>query len=382
MSNSQKFHLNLNNGEISECLKDNYQECLFYKLGGFDNHYETVEQAQKGFNKIFKNQSSWFGLRSSRSEKKHDELLSTYMDSFYKNTNEQIKKFVNSSRAHYFIAYSTVMKRAESKYKKSNYRDATARLLEIVMNSKFYCDYSIQIAPNELNNAVLSVDAKEPKNVLAGTLSATDFGMITEYDFWGLNNKNAEIPDYMTDKMNDFMEKRKTKVESVLNNSAWQERKYRKKIAQTNHDSYSGSMFWGSVWERFVRNKFAEDNQHLTVYSVDEQKYRNKNALWQLGIFDGVVSDRSDKLPNIILEIKTSKNGKSWAKGVPQNYRAQTLYYLHITGFEKAFLRVLINDKEVKDFVLLKNDEIAVGSGQTVQQYIDNRVFPFLREIA
>lgn len=375
------FHIDLNNAKISECQIQNTDECIYTGLSGFTNHFKTAEDAERELNKLFANQSSWFGFRKNvRSKEKHLKQLELFNQNFPQMSDKSLMKFVNRNRSNFLIAYSTIEDRVHARRRTDGFRNYTAKLLEIYMNSRFYNNLARRIQPSSLGNAVSTVDNDMPKNVLAGTLSATDFGMIAEYDFWTLNNNGNEIPEYMHDKMNSFVERRKTKVDSVLNNSRRQERNYQKKIAKNNHEATYGAMYWGTVWERKIRNDFAIDNPGLTVYEVDG-KFRNKNDLWQLGIVDGAVSDREDKLPNSILEIKTSKNGKSWKKGVPQSYRAQALYYLHITGFDKAYVRVLINERDVKDYVLFRNDEIAVGSEKTVQEYINDRVFPFLRSI-
>lgn len=374
----------MNSGIIQECFNNDYINmclCSRFVNTGVYKQYSTEKEAQRNKMTIFKNKFNWFGLTNSYSEKIQDQKIQDFEKSFHNLSDNQIQAYADKNRSNFLVLEKTFQRRVQAKRRTDNYRNKTAKVLNSYLHSKFYNDLAYKVSPDVLGSAVRVDESELSKDILAITLSATDFGLITNYDFYQLNFQNQITPGYLQQEIDNFIERRRIKKDSVMNNSKRAERKFQKNNYNNKTDGNDyGATYWGTVWERKVRNDFAVQNPHLTVYEV-EGKFRNKNALWQLGIVDGAVSDRSDGVPNAILEIKTSKTGKSWKNGIPQQYRAQALYYLHITGFEKAYIRVLINERETKDYVLYVNDEISVGSGKMIAEYIDNRLVPFLKSI-
>jgi hypothetical protein len=141
-----------------------------------------------------------------------------------------------------------------------------------------------------------------------------------------------------------------------------------------------GPLYRGTVWEKRIRDDYAKDHPELKVYDTKDQ-FVNESRPWQKINLDGVVSDREDGVPNGILEVKTGGNAKIWQHGVPVGYRAQTLYYLNATKLDFVDVRAYINDHEVIEYRLYANDEVSVGSGVNMEQYINNRVTPWFDEL-
>lgn len=130
-----------------------------------------------------------------------------------------------------------------------------------------------------------------------------------------------------------------------------------------------GALYRGTVWEDRIRDKFATDYADQYKVYVPRGQYQVEGKDWYRVNFDGILSDREDGEPNGVLEIKTGGEPSTWADGIPTKYRAQTLYYLNATGYEYAYVRVLLNDNEVRDYKLSADDEVAPGAGVTMREY-------------
>lgn len=373
------FHLNLNTGNISECSKK-ADECIYTGIGGFNNHFETLEEATKEKHKLFKNQFTWFGLRNHYSQTKHDKKVEQLTDVIPYKKDKELRSFINSSRANFRVASDIIVKRVEAKRRTEKYRNYTARMVDFYVNSDFYNDFTKLYKSDRLGRAVKIDDSQLDNKVLAETLAATDLAILAEYDCAGKDD--SVKPEWLVNDFNDFKERRLVKHSSILNNPSRKAHKSKENKQQGKYGTSKQSfdaMYRGTVWERKIRNDFALDNPDLTVYHV-EGRFRNSDELWQLGLFDGLFSDREDKVPSGILEIKTAKDKKNWSKGVPINYRTQVLFYLHITNLDKAIVRVLINERETKDYTIYRDDELVPGSNVNMSLYIQDRVVPLLRE--
>ena len=78
----------------------------------------------------------------------------------------------------------------------------------------------------------------------------------------------------------------------------------------------------------------------ITYYNKHNFIFNYYNKHYIIGTYDGIIKDKNKRY---ILEIKTyqlSKFRKKWGDTIPQNYYLQVLYYLLISGFEKAYLIV------------------------------------------
>ncbi len=141
-----------------------------------------------------------------------------------------------------------------------------------------------------------------------------------------------------------------------------------------------GPLYRGTVWEERIRNIYAEAHPEYRVFSAEAQ-YLVPERPWQMVNLDGVIAEASSGVPKGILEIKTGGLSSKWEKGIPLSYRGQMLYYLNACGLEFAEVRALVNDSEVHEFRLYADDEVAPGSGLTMEEYIQKRVQPWFEAV-
>ena len=124
-----------------------------------------------------------------------------------------------------------------------------------------------------------------------------------------------------------------------------------------NNSNFSGAQGRGNAWEPLIAQRFAEENPEYTLIH-SKSSWVNKDEPWQYANVDGILSDREDREPNGILEIKTASDAADWENGVPAGYRAQVLHYLDATGFKYAHVAVLIDDKEYRSYRIEHDERI------------------------
>lgn len=254
---------------------------------------------------------------------------------------------------------------AELKKRFNSYRDQTARLVEASENSPHkkhtYVDQDLDSIGDVHSVTGYEANTKEWLQARQQTVGGSDVGALVENDFTPEEDKTYWM------KLN---EKRATssKLEPVTDEV----------VAKSQARSHGGSgpLYRGTVWEDRIRDDFAKDHPEFTVINTKHQ-YSNNKRSWQQINVDGVLSRDGGKTPFGILEIKTGGNPSSWDNGVPNNYRAQTLYYLHATGLKEARVRVCLNDYETREYTLKSTDEVFPGSGVTMDKYLRTRIVPW-----
>lgn len=128
-----------------------------------------------------------------------------------------------------------------------------------------------------------------------------------------------------------------------------------------------GVLYRGHMWEPAL----------IARYSlINDKRVAVSKATWkgsldvQIINFDGIILD-DDGNPEGILECKTSSREWTWQWGVPINYRAQVLWYLHSTGLKYADVIVKF-DSGVFDTYRIYSDETIDGTEATypLEKYI------------
>ena len=125
------------------------------------------------------------------------------------------------------------------------------------------------------------------------------------------------------------------------------------KTGEFIQDISNERMYWGNVLEDVVAKEFMLRTG---------KKVRRKNAIlqhpeyeWMLGNLDRVVIGEK-----ALLECKTTSAFNNWDE-VPDYYYAQVQHYMAVTGYEKAYLAVLIGGQEYKDFEIPRNQPYIDG---------------------
>lgn len=381
-----KYHINPSKGPLI-CSADSPERCHY----GIDApHFSSKEEAEERFQEDL---SKKYGtlptkkLNNYKSVEKNKQLKD-----FENKTVEELINFANTSavnhkqinklilqRTNKTLQRSEALSRAESRnlidsetlssHKRdfNDYRNRTAELVEAFSESRFYNPHCSKWTGEKIGHAnrVESFPALSRKwyESRFNSVGGSDVGTIAVADF---SNNPAS---YIESNYNRIL---KTKI-TPITDSDYQDELDKKRDA-------NGALYRGTVWESRIRDDYAKSHPELVVYSVDDQ-YSHPEREWQKINVDGLISDREDGIPNGILEVKTGSNSEIWQNGVPDEYRAQTLYYLNTTGLEYADVRALVNDSEVFEYRLYKNDEVIPGSKKNMEQYIQEKIEPWFKEI-
>ena len=104
-------------------------------------------------------------------------------------------------------------------------------------------------------------------------------------------------------------------------------------------------MYWGTQLEPVIRAEWNKRHPDLAVAETGQWAHRDRD--WQGGSPDGLGDGR-------LWEAKTARNSDDWGDEgtdeVPVYYRAQTLWYLDVFGFEVCDLSVLIAGSEYREY--------------------------------
>lgn len=251
------------------------------------------------------------------------------------------------------------------------YRDQTAFLIEAKTQSKFYVSKTVRMDETEPVGAALPATQypqSDPRwfTQRFDSIGGSDVGALVLQDY---------VPE---EELTNFDKLYISKVEKSKVVPLTQEEIAKRTNVQD--PTRKGPLYRGTIWEDYIRDGYAEDHPELTVYDTKGQYFGNGDTRQRVN-FDGILSDREDKKPNGILEIKTGGVPETWEDGIPVTYRAQTLYYLHATGFDFADVRVVINDGDVRDYRLNRDDDVFPGSGVKMADYIRDRVNPWFEEL-
>jgi len=250
----------------------------------------------------------------------------------------------------------------------NKYRDRTAHFVEAIENSKYHKNkYKELEDPTRVGKAVrvesFKPQTREWQEARSNNVGGSDVAALAIMDF-----TPEEDQTFFMRKRLESIEESKTRIMTD------EEFSKSKKLSQGG----AGPLYRGTVWEDRIRDRYIEDHPEQDVYNAKDQ-YARMDRPWQKTNFDGVTG-KNGKLDGII-EIKTSGVPEIWDKGIPYDYRAQTLYYLNTTGLKKATVRVCINDTEHRDFHLKANDEVVPGCGMSMEEYINKRVEPWFKNL-
>lgn len=119
-------------------------------------------------------------------------------------------------------------------------------------------------------------------------------------------------------------------------------------------------VLWGNLLEPVIRKQFAEETGfkvYQSHYVLQHDKYE-----FMVANLDGEIKDPNRKGRGV-LEIKTTSewNHKDW-KGdhVPLAYMAQVQHYLAVTGYDYAYIVVLIGGNKMR-YWLIERDEVLIN---------------------
>lgn len=118
----------------------------------------------------------------------------------------------------------------------------------------------------------------------------------------------------------------------------------------------------GNAWEEEVLRRFQINNPNLRVAHCKTSWKHNERSI-QFANFDGLLIDENDT-PYGIVEIKTSSDPSMWGDpstgidGIPLQYRAQVLWYMHAADLSEGVLVVMLYDREYREYHFSLTDEL------------------------
>lgn len=135
--------------------------------------------------------------------------------------------------------------------------------------------------------------------------------------------------------------------------------------AEPDDLSDNEKVYWGTVLEPVIADEFARRNPEFDVLEPGAM-YQSVEYPWMLASVDRVIyeqpgnpEDDNPWEPVGILEIKTcgERMRPEWEDGVPDYYLAQVNHYLAVTGYQFAYVAVLIAGQEYREYRIERDDE-------------------------
>ena len=113
---------------------------------------------------------------------------------------------------------------------------------------------------------------------------------------------------------------------------------------------------WGNRLEDVVADKFADEHPELQVRRRNATMVSIKRP-WAFANIDRWVTDGHGNVG--ILEVKTvgMRRAADWDNGVPLYYLTQVTHYMSITGYQYAWVAVLIGGQEFREYYIERNED-------------------------
>lgn len=147
-------------------------------------------------------------------------------------------------------------------------------------------------------------------------------------------------------------------------------------VAEQSGEDFQSYTGRGNAWEESILRSFIERHPELNVARCKTSWYNTKRP-FQYANFDGMFLDANGK-PEGIVEIKTGSEPSKWGPafagsndseewgpasdgidGIPLQYRAQVLWYLHAAGLKKGIVVALLDDHEIREYHFTVGAELA-----------------------
>jgi putative phage-type endonuclease len=143
-----------------------------------------------------------------------------------------------------------------------------------------------------------------------------------------------------------------------------------------NNEEYAGAAGRGNAWEKRIFLQVVQNHPDDNITFCKSSWKHNENE-FQFANFDGLMADK-DGNPDGIVEIKTASVAGKWGNpedgldGVPDTYRAQTLWYAQAAGFKRGMVAVVIDDREYREYHFAMTPELeqeAAGNLEAVKKF-------------
>lgn len=113
---------------------------------------------------------------------------------------------------------------------------------------------------------------------------------------------------------------------------------------------------WGNRLEDVVADKFADEHPELQVRRRNATMVSIKRP-WAFANIDRWVTDGKGNVG--ILEVKTvgMRRAADWDNGVPLYYLTQVTHYMSVTGYQYAWVAVLIGGQEFREYYIERDEQ-------------------------
>lgn len=113
---------------------------------------------------------------------------------------------------------------------------------------------------------------------------------------------------------------------------------------------------WGNRLEDVVADKFADEHPELQVRRRNATMVSIKRP-WAFANIDRWVTDGKGNVG--ILEVKTvgMRRAADWDSGVPLYYLTQVMHYMSVTGYQYAWVAVLIGGQEFREYYIERDEQ-------------------------
>jgi len=128
------------------------------------------------------------------------------------------------------------------------------------------------------------------------------------------------------------------------------------KTGQIEPKESGEAAYWGTIMEPVIRQEFTL-RTNLNVRLVPSI-LQHPDLSFMLANLDGVVDDPI--CGECVFEAKTSSQFKQeqWADSIPEEYMLQLQHYMTVTGFQRAFIAVLIGGNQFRYKIVERDDEL------------------------
>lgn len=131
------------------------------------------------------------------------------------------------------------------------------------------------------------------------------------------------------------------------------------------------------AWGQRIIDGYAANNPDLVVSRLSGHYVSSKSKGLASDMNNVAVVSSNNGKTELLFPMTTS-NPANWGS-VPAMVRTNALYALHVTEIDRAKIRVMVNDHEVRDFTVHRNDEVVPGSGVSMSRYLRSLQCVFTR---
>ncbi|CDD75561.1 yqaJ [Cryptobacterium sp. CAG:338] len=125
---------------------------------------------------------------------------------------------------------------------------------------------------------------------------------------------------------------------------------------------------WGNRLEDVVADKFADEHPELQVRRRNATMVSIKRP-WAFANIDRWVTDGKGNVG--ILEVKTvgMRRAADWDNGVPLYYLTQVMHYMSVTGYQYAWVAVLIGGQEFREYYIERDEQDIQAINEAVDTF-------------